>query len=292
MSFVDVRDLSYRYFPGTPLETVALADLSLEVARGEVVGVIGATGSGKSTLLQHLCGLLRPQSGRVSVAGLELADPDADLRAVRRRVGMVFQSPEDQLFERYVGDDVAFGPKNLGLPRDQVRERVRRAMEAVGLGFEAFKDRLTLTLSGGEKRKAALAGILALEPEALLLDEPTAGLDPVSREELLDLLRRWRVDTGATVVISSHNMDDIACLASRVYVLDHGRVALSGSTRDVFSRNGELRQLGLEPPAAATVAQALVALGLPIDPSILTLDEAADAIERIWNPRKPADERV
>jgi energy-coupling factor transporter ATPase len=292
MSFIHVQDLSYHYFRGTPLEVEALSGITLEIARGEVVGIIGATGSGKSTLLQHLCGLLRPQSGRVRVAGLELSDPSTDLRAVRRRVGMVFQSPEDQLFERYVGDDVAFGPKNLGLPRDQVRERVRRAMEAVGLGFDAFKDRLTVTLSGGEQRKAALAGILALEPDALLLDEPTAGLDPVSREELLALLRRWHVERGATLVVSSHNMDDIAYLAGRVYVLDLGRVALSGSTREVFSGNGRLQRLGLEPPGATAVAQALAAVGLPIDLSVLTLDEAADAIERIWDPRKPADERV
>jgi energy-coupling factor transporter ATPase len=286
VSFIEVHDLSYRYAPGTPLETQALSGVSLEVARGEIVGIIGATGSGKSTLLQHLCGLLRPQSGRVRVADLELSDPATDLRAVRRRVGMVFQSPEDQLFERYVGDDVAFGPKNLGLPRDEVRERVRRAMDAVGLGFEAFKDRLTLTLSGGERRKAALAGIFALEPDAFLLDEPTAGLDPVGREELLDLLRRWNAERGATLVVSSHNMDDIAYLANRVYVLDRGRVAFSGSTREVFSSASPLQQLGLELPGATAVAQALAALGWPIDTSVLTLTEAADAIERLWGPNE------
>jgi energy-coupling factor transporter ATPase len=281
MSFIDVQDLSYRYAAGTPLECVALAGVSLTVTQGEIVGVIGATGSGKSTLLQHLCGLLRPQSGHVRVEGRDLSDPGTDLRDVRRRVGMVFQSPEDQLFERYVGDDVAFGPKNLGLPRDQVRERVRRALEAVGLGFDAFKDRLTLTLSGGERRKVALAGILAIEPEALLLDEPTAGLDPVGREELLALLLRWREEFGVTLVVSSHNMDDIAFLADRIYVLDRGRVAFSGSMRDVFLQRGELERLGLQQPSAASLIQALVELGLPLGSSALTLAEAADEIERV-----------
>jgi energy-coupling factor transport system ATP-binding protein len=281
--FLSVEHLSYSYQHGTPLETPALHDVSLHVARGEIVGLIGATGSGKSTLLQHLCGLLHPQHGHIWVDGRDLADPQTDLRVIRQRVGLVFQSPEDQLFERYVGDDVAFGPRNLGLERPVVRERVRAALESVGLDFTAFKDRLTLTLSGGERRRVALAGVLALAPEALLLDEPTAGLDPAGRAELLDLLHRWRRDRQLTIVLSSHNMDDLAALADRIYVLDQGRNALDGPVRAVFAQGEWLRALGLDVPAMTGMLSALAAAGLPVPQDALSIDEAADAIAALWS---------
>jgi energy-coupling factor transporter ATPase len=280
--FISVRSLSYSYLRGTPLETPALRDLSLDVARGEIVGLMGPTGCGKSTLLQHLCGLIHPQAGHVWINGVDLADPSTELRLIRRRVGLVFQSPEAQLFERYVGDDVAFGPRNLGLDRPTVRQRVKDALEAVGLDFAAFKDRLTLTLSGGEKRRVAVAGILAMEPEALLLDEPTAGLDPRGREDLLNILRQWQTDRHLTMVISSHNMDDLAYLADRIYVLGQGQNAFDGTAREVFAQTRRLQELGLEAPAMTAVLTALADSGLAVPRQALSVSEAADAIESLW----------
>ena len=280
--FFLVRDLSHAYGRGTPLEVPSLNDVSLEVKQGEIVGVIGPTGSGKSTLLQHLCGLIRPQTGQVRVNGVNLTDPEIDLREVRQRVGMVFQLPEDQLFERYVGDDVAFGPRNQGLDRETIRERVKAALESVGLPFEDFKDRITVALSGGERRKVALAGILAMAPEALLLDEPTAGLDPRGRRELLTLLKRWHEERDLTIIISSHNMDDLAYLAHRVYVIYEGRNALDGTTREVFAQASALRELGLEIPSMTAITTALFDAGLPVKRDVLSLDEAVETIDRLW----------
>jgi energy-coupling factor transport system ATP-binding protein len=198
---------------------------------------------------------------------------------------MVFQSPEDQLFERYVGDDVAFGPRNLGLDRDTVRERVRNAMESVGLPFDGFKDRLTFTLSGGERRRVALAGILAMEPEALLLDEPTSGLDPLGQEELLMLFKKLHEEHDMTVVLSTHNMDDLAYLATRVYVLNIGRNVLDGPVREVFAQGPRLRELGLGIPSMCTVMEELAGAGLPVRRDALTMGEAADSIEDMWTQR-------
>ncbi|HID64093.1 MAG TPA: energy-coupling factor transporter ATPase, partial [Anaerolineae bacterium] len=247
-------------------------------SRGQAAGIMGPTGSGKSTLLQFLNGLLPPRTGRVLLDGQDLSDSRTDRRAIRFRVGLLFQHPGDQLFERYVGDDVAFGPRAMGLPREEVRERVHRAMEAVGLPFEQFKDRLTTTLSGGERHKAALAGVLALEPEVLVLDEPTAGLDPRSRRDLLALLHRWQGEQGGTLVVATHNMEDLAELAGRTCLLDGGKVVLDGPTRQVFARDEELSRHGLSTPRAAAVVQALRARGLPLPARALTIPEAADEI--------------
>jgi len=278
---IQVKALHHTYLRGTPMETASLRGVDLTIQRGEVVGLMGPTGSGKSTLLQHLNGLLRPQQGEVWVRGQSLADPGTDLRGVRQRVGLLFQNPEDQLFERYAGDDVAFGPRNLRLGRDEVRERVHRAMEAVGLGFSAFKDRLTVTLSQGERRRLALAGVLALEPDVLALDEPTAGLDPRGREELLDYLMRWRVERGGTIVLASHTMEDLAQLADRVYVLLAGRIALEGTPRQVFSQGEALARLGLGVPAATAVMRRLRAGGIPVRTECLTIEEAAREIKAL-----------
>jgi energy-coupling factor transporter ATPase len=281
-AFFVACDLSHSYGRGTPLEVPSLNGVSLEVARGEIVGIIGPTGSGKSTLLQHLCGLMRPESGDVWVDGFDLANPDMDPMEIRRRVGMVFQLPEDQLFERYVGDDVAFGPRNQGLDRATIRERVRVALESVGLPFDEFKDRVTLALSGGERRKVALAGVLAMAPEALLLDEPTAGLDPRGRAELLALLKKWHEERDLTIVLSSHNMDDLANLAYRVYVISEGRNVLSGTTREVFAQTSALLELGLGIPSMTAIVSALAAEGLPVRKDVLTLEEAVETINRLW----------
>jgi len=290
--FFVVQDLSHSYGRNTPFETPSLHTISLEISQGESTGVIGPTGSGKSTLLQHLCGLIRPQTGQVWVDGTDLSDNHIDLRAVRERVGMVFQLPEDQLFERYVGDDVAFAPRNQGLSRSQVRERVQEAMEAVGLPFEAFKDRLTFTLSGGERRKAALAGILAMRPTALLLDEPTAGLDPQGRKELLAKLKQWQGERGLTLAISSHNMNDLAALTRRVYVLHNGHRMLYGSAREVFTQAALLREWGLDLPDAPAIVADLRAAGLPLPPNLLSFEETADALELLWKMRETDSGRL
>jgi len=278
-----VEGLQHTYMAGTPLETTALRDVTLAVGREEIVGLIGPTGSGKSTLLQHLNGLLRPQAGRVQVDGMNLADGKLDLRQVRRAVGLVFQQPEDQLFERYVGDDIAFGPQAQGLSLDEQRQRVRWAMEAVGLDFEGFKDRLTFTLSGGERRKVALAGVLALRPRVLILDEPTAGLDPASHHEFLEWLVRFHREAGVPMVIATHNMDDIAQIADRVYVLVDGRTIAGGTPGEIFAQPEVLAGYGLGVPAMAEVMQRLRALGLGVRADVLTVDEAAAEIERVWN---------
>lgn len=282
--WIMLHDVHHTYLRGTPLETHALRGIRLDVRPGEAVAVIGPTGSGKSTLLQHLNGLLRPDSGRAYVLGVDLTDSRADVRALRKRVGLVFQQPEAQLFERYAGDDVAFGPLAFGASLDEARERVRNAMNAVGLPFEAYKDRLALTLSGGERRRLALAGVLALEPQILALDEPTAGLDPQGHADLVSLLRAWRTPDRA-VVFTSHNMDDVALLADRVHVMADGQIVQAGPTRTVFADPDSLEPYGLGLPTATTLAHALARQGWPIPTNVLTLEELAHAILRLHHER-------
>lgn len=280
-ALIEVHGLSHIYMRGTPMETVALSGVDFVLYPGEVVGVVGATGSGKSTLLQHLNGLLRPQRGTVRVAGMDLADPHADLRAVRLRVALLFQHSEDQLFERYVADDVAFGPLQLGLPREEVRARVGRAMAAAGLPVERYGDRPTFALSAGERRRAALAGVLALEPQVLVLDEPLAGLDPHGRREMLALLGEWQRREGRSIVWASHSMEEIARLAGRVYVLSEGRVVLQGTPREVFARGERLAAWGLRPPAVTRLLLELAQAGLPVATSALTPEEAVPILEAL-----------
>ncbi|MCX7840297.1 MAG: energy-coupling factor transporter ATPase [Anaerolineae bacterium] len=275
---IQVENLSHAYLRGLPLESRALENVDFDVARGETMGLVGATGSGKSTLMQHLNGLLRPQDGRVRVASYDLSNPTTDVRAVRRLVGLVFQQPEDQLFAQFVGDDVAFAPRQFGLDADAVRERVRWAMQMVGLDFDAFKDRLTMTLSGGERRRVALAGVLAMRPHILVADEPTAGLDPRARAQTLDIFRRLRAE-GTTLVIASHRMDDVAALCQRVTVLNDGHVLARGTTRDIFTRADVLRTSGLDVPPIARIAEALRAHGWHIPPDVLGADELVAALD-------------
>jgi energy-coupling factor transport system ATP-binding protein len=275
---IQVEDLWHTYMAGTPFEQKALRGITMEVRAGEIVGIIGQTGSGKSTLMQYFNGLMRPLRGRVVVGEYDLGRRGVDLAAVRRLVGIVFQDPEDQLFERLVGDDIAYGPRMLGLPQAEVRERVRWAMEVVGLAFEAFKDRFTFSLSGGELRKAALAGVLARRPRVLVLDEPTAGLDPGSREDLRARIRAFRSREGLTVVLISHDMDEVARLSDRLYVLHEGRVAASGSPQAVFRQGARLAEMGLAPPEAAQIILRLRERGYPVPADALTIEEAEPAL--------------
>ena len=276
-----VRDLWHTYLRGTPLEAVALRGADFELGEREIAALIGHTGSGKSTLVQHLNGLYRPQRGGVRVLGHDLADPAVDLRVVRRQVGLVVQFPEHQLFEPTVGDDVAFGPRRLGYDRPEVRRRVQAAMAMVGLGFEDFKDRYTFGLSGGEMRRVAIAGVLAMEPRVLVLDEPTAGLDPRGRAELLDTLLRLRDEHGIAVVFVSHDMEEVAEVAERVWVIAGGQTALSGTVREVFQRGDELRQLGLGVPQVTRLMYALRDAGLDVPSDVVTVDEAEDVLFRL-----------
>ncbi len=268
---ITVEHLSHFYMLDTPLQVQALFDMNVNVQRGEVLGVIGHTGSGKSTLVQHFNALLRPHDGTVRIFGRDANDANLDVKAIRRRVGLLFQSPEAQLFEHYVGDDVAYGPRNLKLSREDVRARVKRAMESVGLGFEEFKDRITFGLSGGEMRRAALAGVLALEPEVLVLDEPTAGLDPHGRHQVIALIGSLRAQ-GLTLVIISHNMEELAQMCDRLVVVSEGRTVMSGAPREVFAHAQELRDLGLGVPA---ITDAVAQLTGEV---VLTVDEAAQRL--------------
>lgn len=272
-----VEDLHHVYLEGTRDAVRAVDGVSLTIEDGAFVGLIGPTGSGKSTLVQHLNGLLRPTSGRVLVDGQDIWNGKLPLREVRRRVGLVFQFPEHQLFEETVFDDVAFGPRNLGLDPGAVRERVEEALRTVGLDPGEFGPRPPFALSGGQMRRVAIAGVLAMRPRTLVLDEPASGLDPSGRRELFEYLRAINA-AGTAVVLVSHNMDDVARLAERVVVMDRGRVVLEGPTRQVFADAERLRALGLDAPPVTRLAQALYAAGCPVPPDLVTVDEAAEAI--------------
>lgn len=275
-ALVEVNGLGHVYLAGTPLAQRALDGVSLSVGSGQSLGLLGATGSGKSTLLQHLNGLLRPQEGDVRVAGFNLNDRSIPLKSVIRKVGLVFQNPESQFFEQYVGDEIAFGPRQLpsGEPLSQ---RVKWAMGLVGLDFEGFKDRLTFTLSGGERRKVALASVLALKPSLLLMDEPTAGLDPASERDLLARLEDLQKE-GLNLILSSHQMEVILALATHLTAMHAGRDVLTGTTRSVFSQPDKLRAYGLEPPVMVQVVEGLNALGWQLPFGMINPDDLAGAI--------------
>ena len=280
MSIV-IEHLNYVYMQGGPYETKALDDVSLTIHDGEFVGLIGHTGSGKSTLVQHLNGLILPTSGQITVDGMDLADKNTDKRAIRRRVGLVFQYPENQLFEETVAKDIAFGPKNLGLDEAEIDRRVRTAMRRVALDYDKLSQRSVFELSGGQMRRVAIAGVLAMEPQTLVLDEPCAGLDPKGREEILGLISDLHRESGATIVMVSHSMDYVAALAERVIVMNHGKVAMDGAPREVFSRGEELRAIGLDVPQAVELAQKLREKGFDVPEGIYKIEEVRAAVEAI-----------
>ena len=280
MSIV-IEHLNYVYMQGGPYETKALDDVSLTIHDGEFVGLIGHTGSGKSTLVQHLNGLILPTSGQITVDGMDLADKNTDKRAIRRRVGLVFQYPENQLFEETVAKDIAFGPKNLGLDEAEIDRRVRTAMRRVALDYDKLSQRSVFELSGGQMRRVAIAGVLAMEPQTLVLDEPCAGLDPKGREEILGLISDLHRESGATIVMVSHSMDDVAALAERVIVMNHGKVAMDDAPREVFSPGEELRAIGLDVPQAVELAQKLREKGFDVPEGIYKIEEVRAAVEAI-----------
>ena len=270
--------LTYVYGRGTPFEVPALTDVSLAISTGEVVGIIGATGSGKSTLVQHMNGLLRPTSGRVLLDDVDIHGPRVDRRRIRQQIGLLFQDPEQQLFEETVVADVAFGPRNLGLSDEDARVRARRALELVGLPPDRFGPRSPFELSGGEMRRAAIAGVLAMEPRMLILDEPAAGLDPQGRRDILEHVRRLHRDGALTIVLITHSMDAVAQLCERLLVLDQGRLVADGPTRAVFADLSRLTALGLGLPQVTLLARRLGERGLPVRRDVLTIEEARVAI--------------
>ena len=280
MSIV-IEHLNYVYMQGGPYETRALDDVSLTIHDGEFIGLIGHTGSGKSTLVQHLNGLILPTSGKITVDGMDLAEKGTDRRAIRRRVGLVFQYPENQLFEETVAKDIAFGPKNLGLDEEEIDRRVRTAMRRVALDYDKLAQRSVFELSGGQMRRVAIAGVLAMEPQTLVLDEPCAGLDPRGREEILGLISDLHRESGATIVMVSHSMDDVAALAERVIVMNHGKVAMDGTPREIFSHGEELRAIGLDVPQAVELAQKLREKGFDVPEGIYKIEEVRAAVEAI-----------
>ena len=258
------RGVTHVFMPGSPFETAAIRDISLTIEDGEFVGLIGHTGSGKSTLIQHINGLLKPTVGTVEVDGIDISKKGADLKRLRRLVGLVFQYPEHQLFEETVERDVGFGPKNMGLPEDEIRRRVAHALWQVGLTGDEIPSRSPFELSGGQRRRAAIAGVLAMEPQVLILDEPTAGLDPQGREEVLSLVRDIHASGHCTVVMVSHSMDEVARVATRVVVMNKAEIAIDGTPREVFARSAELREMGLDVPAVAQLCALLRSRGVDV----------------------------
>ena len=282
---VRAENLNYIYGKGTAFEQYALKDINFEIQDGEFVGIIGHTGSGKSTLIQHLNGLIKATSGKIYFNGEDIYAPGYDLKKLRQKVGLVFQYPEHQLFEVDVLSDVCFGPKNQGLSVDEAKERAKEALHLVGLD-ESYYEKSPFELSGGQKRRVAIAGVLAMKPQVLVLDEPTAGLDPKGRDEILDRVAGLREDTKMTVVLVSHSMEDVAKYVSRLMVMNAGQKVFDGTPKEVFKHYKELEKIGLSAPQITYIVQRLKSEGVPIDDEITTVPEAARAIANLIRQRK------
>ena len=277
---ISVKNLNYIYNPGMPGETVALRDVSFDVADGTILGIIGHTGSGKSTLLQHLNGLIKPTSGDVYIDGECITDGKTKMTDIRRKVGLVFQYPEYQLFEETVRKDVAFGPKNLVLDEEEQEARVKKAIGLVGLDYDEIKDLSPFELSGGMKRRVAIAGVIAMDPKILILDEPTAGLDPSAHRDILAMVRRIHDEMGIILIFVSHNMGDIAEMSDRVMVMSDGKVALEGTPAEVFSQSDRLAEMGLGVPPAREITELIKSKAPQFTSEALTVDEAAEDIKK------------
>ncbi len=277
---IEVRGLTHIYSEGLPHESIAIKDVSFRVENGQMVGIIGHTGSGKSTLVQHLNGLLKPKSGQIFVGDTDITADGVVMRDIRRRIGLVFQYPEYQLFEETVAKDVAFGPANLGLSQEEIDHRVEEAVRMVGLEYHSIKNISPFELSGGQKRRVAIAGVIAMKPEILILDEPTAGLNPKAHHDILDMIQLIHQKENNIIFLVSHNMNDIARMSDKVLVMDHGRLAMDGTPEEVFARGDELKKMGLALPDSMEVIYHLNEAGFGIEKSCLTMQEAADEIAR------------
>jgi len=283
-----MEQVSHTYMQGGPFESTAIFNVNLEIRDGEFVGLIGHTGSGKSTLVQHMNGLLKPTEGTVIVNETRIVKDSKNLKKVRQQVGLVFQYPEHQLFEETVEKDVAFGPKNLGLSQEEINERVREALQLVGLPYEEIKDRSPFELSGGQRRRVAIAGVLAMKPDILILDEPTAGLDPSGREEIFREIQALHKEKGFTIVLVSHSMEDIARLVDRIIVMNQGQVVMTGTPREVFARAEELKEIGLDVPQITNLMLALREKGFDVPVDIYTVDQAKQVLRKILEGKKHA----
>ena len=283
---LEVKHLTHTYSAGSAFQATAVHDVSLTIEDGEFVCLIGHTGSGKSTLVQHLNGLLKPTSGQVLVDGEDMNGENVDRRRIRQKVGLVFQYPEYQLFEETIAKDIAFGPKNQGLSEEEIDQRVRRAMAHVHLDYDKYAERSPFDLSGGQMRRVAIAGVLAMEPKVLILDEPAAGLDPRGRERILGMLQELHREGGVTIVMVSHSMDDCARLATRMIVMSKGELVLTDTPRNVFRQADLMRSIGLGVPEAAELCGRLRSAGLQLPDDLFTQEELHDHLLRLWKEKQ------
>lgn len=275
---IKIKNLKHIYDVGTPYELEALSDINLDIKDGEIIGLIGHTGSGKSTLMQHLNGLLKPSGGSIEVEGITITKEKQDLRALRRKVGLVFQYPEYQLFEETVAKDIAFGPKNIGIAEGEIDALVRKSLSHVGLDYDEVAHKAPFELSGGQKRKVAIAGVLAMKPRVLILDEPTAGLDPKSRDELLCYIKELHEKEKMTIIFVTHSMEDVARLASRLVVMHQSKVVYDDTPREVFKHADHLQSIGLDVPELTKLIYRLNEKGYSIDETLITFDEVKQAL--------------
>ena len=281
-----IEQLTHVYGPGTPFEKIAVDRVDFSALHGEFIALIGHTGSGKSTLIQHFTGLLRPTAGRVLINGEDIYQTKEMTRAARFAVGLVFQYPEYQLFEETVYADVAFGPKNMGLEKAEIDRRVRENCRITGIPEELL-EKSPFELSGGQKRRVALAGVFAMEPEVLVLDEPMAGLDPAGCEDVFRFIREYHQKHGTTIIFVTHSMEYAALLAQRIVVMDHGRILMDGTPQQIFSRSEELLRAGLDVPQVTRVFLELKKRGVPVDPAVYTVSQAAEALRRLKGGERP-----
>ena len=277
---IQVNNLTHIYSEGLPQESRALDGVTFTAEDGQFIGIIGHTGSGKSTLVQHLNGLLKPTEGTIVVGDTDITAPGVVMNDIRKKIGLVFQYPEYQLFEETVEKDVAFGPKNLGLSEEEIAVRVKESLELVGLDYEKIRDRSPFDLSGGQKRRVAIAGVIAMKPEVLILDEPTAGLDPKAHQDVLDMVVKIHEHEKNIIILVSHNMNDVAKLADKVLVMDGGKLAMEGTPEEVFAQHGKLTGMGLALPHSAELMRLAAEKGLSFEGNFLTLD---DIEEEIYN---------
>ncbi|MFR2892397.1 energy-coupling factor transporter ATPase [Peptoniphilus grossensis] len=278
MSLIEIKNLTHIYSEGLPFEKKAIDDINLKIEENEFIGLIGHTGSGKSTFIQHLNGLLKPSSGEIIVDGMKVDKSSSNLTELRKKIGLVFQYPEYQLFEETIERDIAFGPGNLDLSEEEVLRRVKSSMDSVGLDYETYKDKSPFELSGGLKRRVAIAGVLAMEPKVLILDEPTAGLDPRGRDEILSEIKSIHEKRKITVILVSHSMEDVAKIAERIIVMDKGKVFLDSNPREIFRNEDKLLSVGLGIPQITSLMRALKKKGLDINEDSITVEEAKESL--------------